>query len=73
MAAGRLEIVRYVPLFAVVALLASCGGGDSGETAVPTTAARAAPAIAGRTLSGQSLSLASLRGKPVVVNVWSSW
>ncbi len=32
-----------------------------------------APAIAGPTVTGGSASLAELRGKPVFVNVWSSW
>lgn len=32
-----------------------------------------APAISGVTLDGKRLSLASLRGKPVILNVWSSW
>ena len=42
-----------------------------------TLAASAADAprqpIAGVTLDGKRLSLADLRGKPVVINVWSSW
>jgi hypothetical protein len=29
--------------------------------------------IAGTTLDGKRLALADLRGKPVVINVWSSW
>jgi hypothetical protein len=32
-----------------------------------------APAISGRTVQGGTASLAALRGKPVFVNVWSSW
>ena len=36
-----------------------------------TTGAK--PAIAGVTLDGKRVSLASLRGKPVLINVWSSW
>jgi hypothetical protein len=32
-----------------------------------------APATAGPTLTGGKASLAALRGKPVFVNVWSSW
>jgi len=35
--------------------------------------AKPKPAIAGVTLDGKRLSLASLRGKPVLINVWSSW
>ena len=31
------------------------------------------PSLSGRTLSGGTLSLASLRGHVVVVNVWASW
>jgi cytochrome oxidase Cu insertion factor (SCO1/SenC/PrrC family) len=65
--------MRYVWLLSVVVVLASCGGADDAATPVPTTAARVAPAVSGTTLDGQPLSLASLRGKPVVVNVWSSW
>jgi len=33
----------------------------------------AAPPIAGTTLDGKRLALADLRGKPVLINVWSSW
>ena len=32
-----------------------------------------APAIAGPTVTGGKTSLAALRGKPVFINVWSSW
>jgi hypothetical protein len=33
-----------------------------------------APAIAGVTLDGKKrVTLASLRGRPVMINVWSSW
>ena len=31
------------------------------------------PQIAGTTFDGKRMSLAGLRGKPVIVNVWSSW
>jgi phosphate-selective porin len=43
-------------------------------TASATSAARRpAPQLAGVTLAGKQLSLAKLRGKPVFINVWSSW
>jgi hypothetical protein len=32
-----------------------------------------APPTAGPTVTGGKASLAALRGKPVFVNVWSSW
>ena len=32
-----------------------------------------APGITATTLDGQSLSLDSLRGRPVIVNFWASW
>jgi len=32
-----------------------------------------APATAGPTVTGGKASLAALRGKPVFINVWSSW
>jgi hypothetical protein len=32
-----------------------------------------APPVAGPTLEGKRIALADLRGKPVLINVWSSW
>lgn len=46
-------------------LVASATASDS--------ARRPAPALTGVTLDGKQLSLAKLRGKPVFINVWSSW
>lgn len=43
------------------------------SAAASETARRPAPALAGVTLDGKQLSLAKLRGKPVFINVWSSW
>ena len=39
----------------------------------PAGAATPRPQIAGFTLDGKRMALADLRGKPVVINVWSSW
>jgi hypothetical protein len=74
-------------LLALVALVAAgCGGGSQtdevapvtttpGETTPPHEASSRpkAPAIEGVSLDGGRLSLAAFRGKPVFVNVWSSW
>ncbi len=45
------------------------------ETAAPGRAAvgEPAPDIAGTTLDGARFDLASLRGRPVIVNFWASW
>jgi hypothetical protein len=74
------------PLALVVALsalvLAACGGGR--DEAAPVTQPEETqpavmpgpadgPAIAGTGLDGETLSIAELRGRPVMVNVWSSW
>jgi len=48
-------------------------GGDSAVTIVPA-AKRGRPVdLSGTTLAGQKLDIATLRGKPVVLNVWGSW
>jgi len=74
-----------VVVFALLTVVASGCGGQSSEEAAPpdtTTATepappegggRPAPAIEGTTLDGERLSLADFRGRPVLVNVWSSW
>jgi predicted small lipoprotein YifL len=53
-------------------------GPTTGPTTAPTTGPTTAPPVPGAPLSGTSLdgetvSLADFRGKPVFVNVWSSW
>jgi len=76
--------VLVTALCALVA--AGCGGGGSGEQAASqdqaATQAEAqsapsgrerAPTIAGTSLDDEPISLADYRGRPVFVNVWSSW
>ncbi|MBA2741191.1 MAG: hypothetical protein H0U46_04180 [Actinobacteria bacterium] len=49
---------------------AGCGGDTDSATKTPD---RPAPKIEGVTIEGDRLSLADLQGRPVFVNVWSSW
>ncbi len=55
----------------VLALLAAACAG-SGAAADARTG-QPAPQLAGTALDGTSVDLASLRGKPVIVNFWASW
>lgn len=63
--------VRRVLILGAALVLAGCG--TEAAEAPPPSVARAAPEISGVTLDGDRLALAAFRGKPVVVNVWSSW
>ena len=67
--------------------LAACGGKGlapepgtgqvpvvaSGVIVLPEAQRRPLPAFSGTTLDGTHLDLASLRGRPLVLNFWSSW
>lgn len=44
-----------------------------GTTVFPPSARPALPALAGATLDGGTLALATLRGHVLVINVWASW
>lgn len=70
---------------AAVALAGCTGGGSSGQANVSYiqgkgTVAKVLPdkrgepiTLAGETLESERLDLATMRGKPVVINVWASW
>lgn len=51
-----------------LALVCACAAPGPG-----TTVGAAAPAYTTRALSGDSVSLAALRGKVVLLNVWATW
>jgi hypothetical protein len=66
----------------LVASVASGCGGSQDEAAPPAVTVAetsapagrpAAPELEGTSLEGESISLGDLRGRPVLVNVWSSW
>lgn len=51
-------------------LLAACGDAPRGG---PVRTGAEAPAYAAETLDGERASLALLRGRPVLLNVWATW
>src|SRR5438270_8169528 len=69
MSRGRVTALLAVALIAgLVAIeLATSGGGSR------TEGGRAAPALPTSVLVPPRVSLASLRGRPVVLNFWASW
>jgi hypothetical protein len=65
-----------------LSLAAGCGGERETEATSPSDAAASppaqssrtpAPGIEGTTIDGERISLEAFRGRPVLVNVWSSW
>jgi thiol-disulfide isomerase/thioredoxin len=84
-----IAVMAVVATAAVAALVAAAGGGGTGlrpeagtgqvepvsssVAVVPEAERRALPAFTGRTLDGREIDLASLRGRPLVLNFWASW
>jgi hypothetical protein len=66
-------MARRLLLLALASLvLAGCGSGEGGST--PNAAPRSTEGtLSGTNLDGEPVSLDDFRGKPVFVNVWSSW
>jgi cytochrome c-type biogenesis protein len=48
-------------------------GGKASEAFRPLSAGDPAPAYAARSMAGDTVSLESLKGGPVVLNVWATW
>jgi cytochrome c biogenesis protein CcmG/thiol:disulfide interchange protein DsbE len=52
--------------------VAACGPSGP-STKVGVGVGETAPSLTGTTVDGRTVSLADLRGKPVIVNFWASW
>jgi cytochrome c biogenesis protein CcmG/thiol:disulfide interchange protein DsbE len=52
--------------------MAACGP-SAPSANVGIGVGQTAPPLSGTTVDGRSVSLADLRGKPVIVNFWASW
>ncbi len=57
-------------IWCVVGFAAACG--DAGDFR-PLEIGDAAPAYSAPTMQGDTISLRSLRGRPVLLNVWATW
>jgi uncharacterized lipoprotein YbaY len=73
------SVRSFLLALALVSVVAAgCGEDSAAPPPVETTPAaetgRApAPSVAGTSLTGERISLEGFRGRPVLVNVWSSW
>jgi FlaG/FlaF family flagellin (archaellin) len=65
-------VLLVVALSALVAV-AGCGGGTTESAPAEQTVRQPAPEVEGVTIEGERISLEEFRGRPVFVNVWSSW
>jgi thiol-disulfide isomerase/thioredoxin len=84
-----IAVVAVVVAAAAVALVALAGGGGRGlapeagtgqvrearpgVAVVPEGRRQPLPAFSGATLDGTRIDLASLRGRPLVLNFWATW
>jgi cytochrome c biogenesis protein CcmG, thiol:disulfide interchange protein DsbE len=77
----RARLSSYWTIFSLVILLSGAGWiwisrVPGGKAAAQFTAARQgflAPDFSLQTLSGKTITLSSLRGQPVLINLWASW
>jgi peroxiredoxin len=72
MAVAAVAVVIAVA-FAVTQLTSSAAGLPAVGSVIPAAQRPMAPRISGTTLTGARLSVAALRGAPVVINFWGSW
>jgi cytochrome c biogenesis protein CcmG/thiol:disulfide interchange protein DsbE len=73
----RADLLRSALAVALTAAAAACSGGatpTAGSAPTRSIAKVMAPAFSARTLGGTAVvSLASLRGKPVLLDSWATW
>jgi hypothetical protein len=76
--------MRIAVALLVVAVAVGCGSSDeqvaspqptTTSTGMPPSAParEAAPPLSGESLGGEPITLGDFRGRPVMINVWSSW
>jgi cytochrome oxidase Cu insertion factor (SCO1/SenC/PrrC family) len=76
--------MRVAVALLVVLVAAGCGSSQEeasppeqtttvAEPAMPGENREAAPPLTGESLNGETIALGDFQGRPVLINVWSSW
>jgi peroxiredoxin len=66
-----IRIALVAAIIGIILIVAGCSGGEeSGGVPAP---GKKAPAFQLKTLDGETVSLESLRGRPVLLNFWATW
>ena len=65
--------MRATSLILAAALVAACSKGEQPAVSDRVEVGQPAPRYSATSLTGDSVSLASLRGKVVLMNVWATW
>lgn len=80
-----MRMLMAVAAIGLIGLVGTACGAENGDSTVatPTTTAaesssdqaarEVAPRLTGTTLHGEAIRLDQFRGRPVMINVWSSW
>lgn len=72
--ACRWTVIALSALLSLGCEAERAGGSDAvGDRGAEATLSPEAPALSAVTLDGDSVSLADLRGAPVLLNVWATW
>lgn len=76
-------MLRAAAVLVLLVVASGCGSAERQTTPPETTTATppapldpsrtTAPALSGETLDGDAIALGDFRGRPVLINVWSSW
>jgi peroxiredoxin len=71
---SKLFFASFLLLAAIITTFAGCGNsGSSTGTNAGSSAPKTAPDFSVKTLSGETVSYSSLKGKPLVLNFAASW
>jgi len=68
------RVRAFAASLAAACAATACAGGTGGDTSdTPIEVGQLAPAYAAKSVAGDAVSIAGLRGKVVLLNAWATW